>query len=74
MAKFYRNPAAMNTNYGCKNNEILDSLAKSDSCLWRIRRFLHHPPQLHHLLLEKTQPFRALLPDLVPFVGREQDR
>ena len=74
MVKFYRNPAAMNTNHGRKNNEIFDSFANSDSCLRRIRRSLHHPPQLPHLLLEKTQPLRALLPDLVPLVGREQDR
>ena len=64
----------MNTHRGCKNNEIFGFLANLDSCLWRIQRSLHHPPQLPHLLLEKTQPFRALLPDLVALVGREQDR
>ena len=74
MVKFYSNPAAMNTHRGCKNNEIFDSLANLDSCLWRIRCFLQHPPQLPHLLLKQTQPLRALLPDLVLLVGREQDR
>lgn len=39
-----------------------DSLAMSDSCLRRIQHFFHHPLQLPHLLLKKTQPLRALLP------------
>ena len=42
MVKFYRNPAAMNTNHGRKNNEFFDSFANLDSCLWRIRRFLRN--------------------------------